>query len=77
MGGCCSVADKEQLARDLDRIAALEASECELRLQTDDSDLPVSCVRAYRRMRGASTLEAQSAVQYQRIAIKLYESNLS
>ena len=57
MGGCGSVADKEQLAREKaeeeriarekERAAALEASECELRIQTDDDDDPIASVRAY------------------------------
>ena len=62
------MADKEQLARDLDRIArekALEASECELRLQTDDGDDPVASVRAY----GLETAGALLARQAERLGL--------
>ena len=75
MGGCGSVADNEQLARALDRIArekaeeeraaALEASECELQLQTDADDLPIASVRAY----GLETAGALLARQAERLGL--------
>ena len=56
MGGC----QDKPLQEDLDRITALEASECELRLQTDDGDDPIASVRAYG-LESASALLARQA----------------
>ena len=60
MGGC----QDKPLQEDLDRIAALEASECELRIQTDDDD-PVASVRAY----GLETAGALLARQAERLGL--------
>ena len=61
MGGC----QDKPLQEDLDRIAALEASECELRIQTDDGDDPVASVRAY----GLETAGALLARQAERLGL--------